>query len=243
MKTTNNEFFEKYTDSQYLVFNIADMARHLDEDDIIDLDRIGTKYAKGRADDGKDIGDYFVISRDKVPHISGNEEFLTIIGCAEMQKREKTLSVAFKPLSPQAVIPAQSTRHAIGYDLVTPRKATIIPGRNLIPLDLAVEMPVYIEGKIESRSGFSVNGMLDADGIRRDADVISGKIDPDYRDGIGVIVKSYESEPFTIAAGERIAQITFYQTAPVDIIVTDRLSDPESNRSGGFGHTGSKVKE
>ncbi|MEG1587577.1 MAG: hypothetical protein RR346_11970 [Bacteroidales bacterium] len=242
MNPTSNEFFEKYTDSEYLVFNIADLARHLDENDIATLDRIGAKYAQGRSDDGKGIGDYFVISRDKVPHISGNEEFLTIMGCAEIQKREMFIPIAFKPLSPQAVIPARSTRHAIGFDLVTPREVVIHPGRNLIPIDLAVEMPMYVEGKIEPRSGFSLNGMLDAYGNRRDADVIVGKIDPDYRQCIGVIVKSSESEPFIIAAKERIAQITFYQTAPVDIIVTDHLSAPESNRNGGFGHTGSKVE-
>ena len=73
---------------------------------------------------------------------------------------------------------------------------------------------------------------------RFDCDVIEGKIDSDYRLGVGVIVHNRDNRTFLIKAGTRIAQMTFHKVETVDWEVADELS--ESTREGGFGHSGTK---
>ena len=72
---------------------------------------------------------------------------------------------------------------------------------------------------------------------RFDCDVIEGKIDSDYRDGVGVIIHNHGPE-FLIKAGTRIAQMTFHKVETVEWEETDTLSD--TDRDGGFGSTGTK---
>ena len=72
---------------------------------------------------------------------------------------------------------------------------------------------------------------------RFDCDVIEGKIDSDYRKGVGVIVHNRDRE-FLIKAGTRIAQMTFHKVETVEWEETDTLS--ETDRDGGFGSTGTK---
>lgn len=77
---------------------------------------------------------------------------------------------------------------------------------------------------------------LDSD--RFDCDVIEGKIDSDYRKGVGVIVHNRDNRIFLIKAGTRIAQMTFHKVETVQWEEADELS--ETNREGGFGSTGTK---
>lgn len=72
---------------------------------------------------------------------------------------------------------------------------------------------------------------------RFDCDVIEGKVDSDYRLGVGVIVHN-RGRAFLIKAGTRIAQMTFHKVETVDWEETEELS--ESARKGGFGHSGTK---
>lgn len=73
---------------------------------------------------------------------------------------------------------------------------------------------------------------------RFDCDVIEGKIDSDYRDGVGVIVHNRDKRTFLIKAGTRIAQMTFHNVQTVEWEETDTLT--ETDRYGGFGSTGTK---
>jgi dUTP pyrophosphatase len=73
---------------------------------------------------------------------------------------------------------------------------------------------------------------------RFDCDVIEGKIDSDYRDGVGVIVCNRDSRTFLIKAGTRIAQMTFHKVETVEWEEVEKLS--ETDREGGFGSTGVK---
>lgn len=73
---------------------------------------------------------------------------------------------------------------------------------------------------------------------RFDCDVIEGKIDSDYRKGVGVIVHNRDKRTFLIKAGTRIAQMTFHKVETVQWEETDELS--ETDRDGGFGSTGTK---
>lgn len=144
-----------------------------------------------------------------------------------------------KLLSENAIIPTKATEGAAAYDLSLPHDVTIFPGRQIIPLDFALEIPKGYEAKIEHRSGFASKGCLDIYGESKDADFLSGKIDSDYRGNIGLIVKSNESSVFKMARGTRCAQMTFYKVEDVTFEEADTLSETDRGE-GGFGHTGIK---
>lgn len=67
---------------------------------------------------------------------------------------------------------------------------------------------------------------------------LTGLIDSDYQGELKISVWNRSSAPYTIALGERIAQLLIQPVArPALNLVTDF---PDSTRgSGGFGHTGS----
>lgn len=153
------------------------------------------------------------------------------------------MTIKFKKLTSKAVLPVKKTDGAIGYDLTLSHDVLISKVRNAIPLGFAMELPEGIEAKIEPRSGFSANGILgmstnDTTLRYYNADVLVGKIDPDYRGDVHVIIRKNNHDCFIIPAGTRIAQMTFYRTAPVeDFDVVDELSGTDRD-TGGFGHTG-----
>lgn len=165
-----------------------------------------------------------------------------------------------KKIHPDAVFPERKSEQAIGYDLYLPSKTTIMSrSREIIPLGFALELPENIEAKIEPRSGFSADGiggyLLTPPTAKRvdptdynnwkpeshithfDADVLVGKIDPDYRGEVCVIISNHDSRPFCIPKGTRIAQMTFYRTESATFTQVDALSDTPRGE-GGFGSTG-----
>lgn len=141
-----------------------------------------------------------------------------------------------KILREGAKVPLKATKGAAGYDLYLPEDVYIKPGRNVVKLGLAMEIPLGFVGKVESRSGLASRGMLDANGLVHDADVISGKIDSDYRGEIGVIINNHEESTFRLIKDLRIAQMIFYPVGTTDFELADELSD--TDRTGGFGSTG-----
>ena len=146
------------------------------------------------------------------------------------------MEVKIKKVSEFAIIPTKMTEGAAAYDLYTADNFIVKEGRNIVPTDIAIEMPNGYEAKIEPRSGLSVKGMIDIYNDRKDADVIVGKIDSDYRGNIHIILKSHEKYPFTIARNTRIAQLTFYKVENAEFIETENLSETKRGK-GGFGST------
>lgn len=147
------------------------------------------------------------------------------------------MKVRIKKLTENAVIPQKATEGAAAYDVKIPSDMTVRCGRQVLPLDIAIELPYGYEAKIEPRSGFSRKGMEDYRGERKDADVLVGKIDSDYRGNVGVLVNSHESYPFQLAKGTRIAQMTIYKVEDAEFEEADELSETERD-CGGYGSTG-----
>lgn len=147
------------------------------------------------------------------------------------------MEIKIKKLSEDAIIPRKATKGAAAYDLYVPRETVINKSRQVIPLDIALSIPYGYEAKIEPRSGFASKGMEARYGERKNADVIVGKIDSDYRGCIGIIIKSNESYQFVIEKGTRIAQMTIYKVEDADFIAVDELDETDRGE-GGFGHTG-----
>ena len=129
-------------------------------------------------------------------------------------------------LSEGAIAPKRVNEFAAGYDLFTPKDVVVNPGRNMIPLDIAVELDPHTQGEVRPCSGSSIQ-VHDTE-KRLDADVILGTVDEDYRGVVGVIIKSFEKEPFLIKHKEKIAQLVVkkYVGTPFEIVseltTTDR---------------------
>lgn len=147
------------------------------------------------------------------------------------------MEIRIKRLSEDALIPVKATNGAACFDLYVPKDTPIQKGRNIIPLDLAIELPGGFYAEIRPRSGFSAKGFEDVTGCRRDADVLHGVIDCDYRGNIGVIVKSEDF--FIVAKGTRVAQMLIANYCPCDLVEAEDLSSTE-RQFGGFGSTGCK---
>lgn len=178
---------------------------------------------------------------------------------AEQNKSKKKVKIKeyeIQLLSPSAILPKKATRGAIGYDLCVPHDIRIpAHSRIAIPLDIAINLPFGIEAKIEPRSGCSLRGIegygtkvertkifgiftkkrYKSGRMYYDADVIPGKIDPNYTDNIHVLMVNRD-ESFLLRAGSRIAQLTFYQTIAPFYRIVDKLSC--KTRGGGLGSTG-----
>lgn len=66
---------------------------------------------------------------------------------------------------------------------------------------------------------------------RFNADVLVGKVDPDYRGEVGVIIRNNEPDKhFVIPKGTRIAQMTLYKTETADFKLCEELSTVTGER-------------
>ena len=113
------------------------------------------------------------------------------------------------------------------------------PGaRALIPTGLKIALPVtdqdcefIYECQVRPRSGLA---------LKKGITILNtpGTIDADYRNEIGIIVINQGHEAVWIEGGERIAQLVFATVAKAEWEEVARLN--ETDRKGGFGHTGEK---
>lgn len=146
-------------------------------------------------------------------------------------------TIKIKRLSDDAFIPIKATDGAACFDLYVPKDTPVQKGRNIIPLDLAMELPRGTYAEIRPRSGFSAKGIEDITGCRRDADVLHGIIDEDYRGNVGVIVRS--EDYFIVSKGTRIAQMLICNYHQCELSEVEDLSSTD-RQCGGFGSTGCK---
>ena len=130
-------------------------------------------------------------------------------------------------------LPQYATPQSAGMDLCANLDAPVtLPslGRALIPTGLYIALPQGYEAQIRPRSGLA---------LKKGITLLNtpGTIDADYRGEIGVIVANLSAEPFTIADGDRIAQMVVARHETVCWEAVERL-DNTARGDGGFGHTG-----
>jgi len=132
-------------------------------------------------------------------------------------------------------LPALATRLAAGADLraALPENAplTLLPGeRALVPCGFAMALPAGFEAQVRPRSGLAV---------RHGITVLNapGTIDADYRGEVMVPLINLGQEAFTLARGERIAQLVIAAVAQPLFSLEDELDETERG-AGGFGSTG-----
>ena len=111
---------------------------------------------------------------------------------------------------------------------------TLAPGEKaLIPTGLAIAPETEgVVAVVAGRSGLGVKkGVTLSNGI--------GVIDQDDRGEICVGLINHGTEPFTVARGDRIAQMFFLPVLHADFLAVEALEETERG-AGGFGHTGLK---
>lgn len=116
---------------------------------------------------------------------------------------------------------------------LNPEESTIVlsPGeRALIPTGLFIELPKNYRLHVSPRSGLALkNGVTVLN--------TPGKIDSDYRGGIGIIIINHGFEDFIIKHNDRIAQGAIEYSMQLNWVSAETLSETERGE-GGFGHTG-----
>ncbi|HHX89993.1 MAG TPA: dUTP diphosphatase [Paracoccus sp.] len=139
---------------------------------------------------------------------------------------------------PAVALPAYETTGAAGADIranlpAGQRAAGLVlapMARAIVPTGLRVAVPVGYEMQIRPRSGLAV---------KHGITLVNppGTIDSDYRGPLGVALINLGDAPFTVAHGERIAQMVI---APVirAVFAEVRALDETARGAGGFGSTG-----
>ena len=146
----------------------------------------------------------------------------------------ETKTVKYKLLDPRAKAPAYATAGAAAADLcaLLEEPLTLAPmQRALVPTGLAIELPgPECVALVYARSGLSIkHGLTMANGV--------GVIDSDYRGELRVPMVNLGTEPYTIAPGERIAQLCIAPVWQAAFVQADALNDTDRG-AGGFGSTG-----
>lgn len=130
-------------------------------------------------------------------------------------------------------LPRYMSDGASGMDLpaAVPEPVNIAPGTiELVPTGFAVAVPRGYEAQVRSRSGMA---------LKHGVFVLNspGTIDSDYRGEVGVILANLGREPFTVARGDRVAQLVVARVTAVSWVEGEALTST-GREAGGFGHTG-----
>lgn len=132
-------------------------------------------------------------------------------------------------------LPAYETTGSAGMDVraAVPENdpMVLMPGaRAMVPTGLSAAIPEGYEIQVRPRSGLAAKHGLTCLNT-------PGTIDSDYRGEIKVILINLGDAPFTIARGERIAQLVLAPVTQLGWKEVDSL-DETSRGDGGFGSTG-----
>ena len=138
----------------------------------------------------------------------------------------------FTRLSDAARAPSRATEGDAGLDLYAAEAAELAPGqRASVGTGIAVEIPEGCAGLVLPRSGLAA---------RHGISVVNapGLIDSGYRGEVRVLLLNTDrDEPFTVAPGDRIAQLVIVGFHAVEPVEADELSE-SARGSGGFGSSG-----
>lgn len=131
-------------------------------------------------------------------------------------------------------LPHYATSGAAGMDVEAgvEESLTVQPGEwALVPTGFAVALPQGYELQVRPRSGLAV---------RHGITILNspGTIDADYRGEVKIALINLGKEPYTIARGDRIAQLILAPVAQA-ILQEESVLEKTDRGDGGFGHTGS----
>jgi dUTP pyrophosphatase len=156
------------------------------------------------------------------------------LNSAQAQRRALKVRILDARLGREFPLPTYATDGSAGLDLraCVTQPLLLAPGQaELIPSGLAIHLDdPGLAALILPRSGLGhKHGIVLGN--------LVGLIDSDYQGQLLVSCWNRASEPFTITAGERIAQLVVVPVVQVDLeVVSDFVSSRRG--AGGFGHSG-----
>jgi len=142
------------------------------------------------------------------------------------------MQISIRRIHPNAVLPAYAhgPGEDAGMDLHAVEDVTLEPGApRLVPTGLTIELPPGLEAQVRPRSGLALKHALTMPNA-------PGTIDPGYRGEIRVILLNLGREPYTVHAGDRIAQMIVARYEAVEW-VENELADSRRGAAG-FGSSG-----
>jgi dUTP pyrophosphatase len=142
------------------------------------------------------------------------------------------VNLRYSLLRPEAVAPSRAHADDAGLDLHAAEAATLAPGaRATVGTGVALAIPDGWAGLVLPRSGLAARhgiALVNAPGL----------IDPGYRGEVRVLLLNTDrEEPFGIAPGDRIAQLTLVRFEAPELEEVGDL-DVTARGSGGFGSSG-----
>jgi len=142
------------------------------------------------------------------------------------------MQIRIQRIHPAAILPAYAHGPAedAGMDLHALEEVTLAPGVPvLVPTGLTIEIPAGFEAQVRPRSGLALKHAITMPNA-------PGTIDPGYRGEVRVIMLNLGREPYTIHAGDRIAQMI---VARYEAVEWQEAALADSARgTGGFGSSG-----
>jgi dUTP pyrophosphatase len=140
--------------------------------------------------------------------------------------------LAVRRLDERARLPTRAYPGDAGLDLYALDEATLGPGdRASVRTGIAVEIPPGQAGLVLPRSGLAARhgiALVNAPGL----------IDSGYRGEVRVLLLNTDpSAPFTVASGERIAQLVLVRIESPEVVEVQALALSERG-AGGFGSSG-----
>ena len=142
------------------------------------------------------------------------------------------MRVRIRKVHPAATLPeyAHGPGEDAGMDLRAVEEATLEPGvPRLVGTGITIELPPGWEGQVRPRSGLALKHAITMPNA-------PGTIDPGYRGEVRVILLNLGREPYTVRAGDRIAQLIVVRYEQVEW-VEGELGD-SARGAGGFGSSG-----
>jgi dUTP pyrophosphatase len=141
------------------------------------------------------------------------------------------MTLRFKRVHPDAVLPAYAHPGDAGMDLRSVADMVIPPGgRALVPTGLVMLLPPMYEAQVRPRSGLA---------LKHGVTVLNapGTVDSGYRGEVGVVLANFGDKDFPVAKGDRVAQLVVAPVTQPEIVETDAVDETDRG-AGGFGSTG-----
>lgn len=143
------------------------------------------------------------------------------------------MQIRIQKIHPSAVLPryAHGPQEDAGMDLCSVEDVTLEPRvPRLVPTGLTIELPPGYEGQVRPRSGLALKHAISMPNA-------PGTIDPGYRGELRVLMINLGREPYTIHAGDRVAQLIVAKYEAVEWVEESELGDSQRGH-GGFGSSG-----
>ena len=141
------------------------------------------------------------------------------------------MTLRFRKIHPDAVLPSYAHPSDAGMDVRSVEDLTIAPGkRALVHTGLVMLLPPMYEAQVRPRSGLA---------LKSGVTVLNtpGTIDSGYRGEVGVILANFGEADFQVKKGDKVAQIVIAPVTQPEIVETTEVDETDRG-AGGFGSTG-----